>query len=155
MVSYTVRVDKVKDYTHNEEVVLTKRNLRHATLNAFEFKLSPNTSSTPCRELTGLVQRNLKADRVFELWGLHRCWEEDSSAHTGSCWGEQDNRSSRWICNFTLNSVCLSWRFDFLRFHCGLLTFLNLSLITHFESFYVIPQFQIAPEEQCMQMVAK
>lgn len=39
MVSYTVRVDKVKDYTHNEEVVLTKRNLRHATLNAFEFKL--------------------------------------------------------------------------------------------------------------------
>lgn len=58
------------------------------------------------RELTGLVQRNIKADWVFELWGLYSCWEEDSPAHTGSCWGEQDNDISPWSYISTLK---LQW----------------------------------------------
>lgn len=38
----------------------------------------------PHRKPPGLVPGNLKADRVFELRGLHCCREEDGAAHTGA-----------------------------------------------------------------------
>lgn len=45
----------------------------------------------PHRKPPGLVPGNLKADRVFELRGLHCSREEDGSAHSGAGGGEQDN----------------------------------------------------------------
>lgn len=79
----------------------------------------------PRRKLAGLVPRNLKADWVFELWGLHRCREEDSSAHPGSGWGEQDNHILCQPCVFTARRY-RGWSTRFYMF-CFLTCLLMLS----------------------------